>query len=47
MVSISMCGNLLETRDLRVEVSGVPILSGVDLEFESGKGYAVLGPNAS
>ena len=42
-----MCGNLLETQDLRVEVNGVPILSGVDLTFESGLVYAVLGPNAS
>jgi len=42
-----MCSNLLETRDLRVEVGGVPILSGVDMAFESGKVYAVLGPNAS
>ena len=46
-MSIAMCGNLLETRDLRVEVSGVPILSGVDLEFKPGLVYAVLGPNAS
>ena len=38
---------LLEIRDLRVEVRGVPILSGVDMAFESGKVYAVLGPNAS
>ncbi len=38
---------LLEVRDLRVEVSGVPILAGVDLLFERGKVYAVLGPNAS
>ncbi|MBN2229316.1 MAG: Fe-S cluster assembly ATPase SufC [Candidatus Thorarchaeota archaeon] len=38
---------LLETRDLRVEVNGIPILSGVDLEFESGCVYAILGPNAS
>ena len=42
-----MCGNLLETRDLRVEVNGVPILGGIDLEFEPGLVYAILGPNAS
>ncbi len=38
---------LLETHDLRVEVSGIPILAGVDLEFDVGKVYAILGPNAS
>ena len=42
-----MCASLIETRDLRVEVNGVPILSGVDIQFEAGKVYAVLGPNAS
>jgi Fe-S cluster assembly ATP-binding protein len=42
-----MSTNLLETRDLRVEVSGVPILGGVDIAFQSGLVYAVLGPNAS
>lgn len=39
--------SLLETRDLRVEVSGIPILSGVDIAFRAGEVYAVLGPNAS
>lgn len=38
---------LLETKDLRVEVGGTPILRGVDLSFSRGKVYAVLGPNAS
>ncbi|MDH4212373.1 MAG: Fe-S cluster assembly ATPase SufC [Candidatus Thorarchaeota archaeon] len=38
---------LLETKDLRVEVSGIPILSGVDLTFSAGQVYAILGPNAS
>ena len=38
---------LLEISDLRVEVNGVPILLGLDLKFEAGKIYAVLGPNAS
>lgn len=42
-----MSSNLLETRDLRVEVKGVPILSGVDIAFQAGLVYAVLGPNAS
>lgn len=30
-----------------MEVSGVPILSGVDLTFDPGKVYAILGANAS
>ena len=38
---------LLEISDLRVEVNGIPILLGLDLKFEVGKIYAVLGPNAS
>ncbi len=38
---------LLEVKDLRVEAHGVPILSGLDLQFDAGKVYAVLGPNAS
>ena len=38
---------LLEIIDLRVEVNGVPIIGGLDLKFEAGKIYAVLGPNAS
>ncbi len=42
-----MTNLLLEVRDLRVEVQGLPIISGLDLEFESGNVYAVLGPNAS
>ncbi|NHI83969.1 MAG: Fe-S cluster assembly ATPase SufC [Candidatus Thorarchaeota archaeon] len=42
-----MCANILETTDLRVEVNGLPILSGVEIEFESGKVSAILGPNAS
>lgn len=42
-----MADSLLETRDLRVEVNGVPILGGVDLTFDAGNVYAVLGPNAS
>jgi Fe-S cluster assembly ATP-binding protein len=39
--------SLLETKDLRVEVNGIPILGGVDLTFKAGQVYAVLGPNAS
>jgi len=42
-----MSTNLLETRDLRVEVNGIPILSGIDIAFQAGRIYAVLGPNAS
>ncbi|MBD3408025.1 MAG: Fe-S cluster assembly ATPase SufC [Candidatus Lokiarchaeota archaeon] len=38
---------LLETHDLRVSINGTRILDGVTLEFERGKVYAVLGPNAS
>lgn len=39
--------NLLEVRDLRVEVEGIPILKGLDLEFGEDGVYAILGPNAS
>jgi Fe-S cluster assembly ATP-binding protein len=38
---------ILEIRDLRVEIQGIPILSGLDLKFNTGGIYAVLGPNAS
>ncbi len=38
---------VIETRSLHVEVGTTPILNGVDLKFEHGKVYAVLGPNAS
>lgn len=38
---------LLDIRGLRVEANGIPILRGLDLQFERGKVYAVLGPNAS
>ncbi|MCF2137092.1 MAG: Fe-S cluster assembly ATPase SufC [Candidatus Thorarchaeota archaeon] len=38
---------LMEIIGLRVEVKGMPILRGVDLSFEQGKVYAILGPNAS
>lgn len=38
---------LLEVKDLRVEVAGIPVIGGLDLGFESGKAYAILGPNAS
>lgn len=38
---------LMEIQDLRVEVDGIPILSGVDMSFEGGAVYAILGPNAS
>lgn len=38
---------LLEIRDLYVEIEGSETLKGVNLEFEFGKVYAILGPNAS
>lgn len=42
-----MTNILLQTHGLNVEVNGDPILRGVDLSFEIGKVYAILGPNAS
>jgi Fe-S cluster assembly ATP-binding protein len=38
---------LLEIRGLTVKVDNCPILNGVNLTFEQGKIYAILGPNAS
>lgn len=38
---------LLEIQDLKVSIDGSQILNGVSLQFEAGKVYAVLGPNAS
>ncbi|MFX1490926.1 MAG: ABC transporter ATP-binding protein, partial [Promethearchaeota archaeon] len=38
---------LLAIRDLHVEIEGNERLRGIDLEFEFGKVYAILGPNAS
>ncbi len=38
---------LLETRSLYVDVNGTPIINGLDLKFEHGMVYAILGPNAS
>jgi len=38
---------LLQVKDLGVEVEGIPIIRRVNLQFASGKVYAVLGPNAS
>ncbi|MEM4736024.1 MAG: Fe-S cluster assembly ATPase SufC [Candidatus Thorarchaeota archaeon] len=46
MLNVS-CTPLLETRGLRVEVNGIPVLRGIDVEFCAGKVYAILGPNAS
>jgi len=38
---------ILELRRLHVTVEGEEILKGVDMSFDAGKIYAVLGPNAS
>ncbi len=38
---------LIDVSELRVEVKGMPILRGIDLDFEAGRVYAILGPNAS
>ena len=42
-----MKNTLLGIHGLCVEVNGVSILGGVDISFEIGKIYAILGPNAS
>ncbi|MFX1563566.1 MAG: Fe-S cluster assembly ATPase SufC [Promethearchaeota archaeon] len=38
---------LMQIRDLNVETEGNEILKGLDIDFEKGKTYAILGPNAS
>ncbi|MDP6788041.1 MAG: Fe-S cluster assembly ATPase SufC [Rhodospirillales bacterium] len=38
---------LLEIKDLRVEVAGKEILSGISLDVEAGKVHAIMGPNGS
>jgi iron complex transport system ATP-binding protein len=38
---------LLEVRDVRVEIGGVPILHGADLELGAGRLVAVVGPNGA
>jgi len=38
---------LLETRRLSVEANGMTILKNLDLRFDMGRVYAILGPNAS
>ncbi len=39
--------NLLEIRNLHVEVDGQPILKGIDMDLEPGKIHAIMGPNGS
>ncbi|HEY8583666.1 MAG TPA: ATP-binding cassette domain-containing protein, partial [Capillimicrobium sp.] len=38
---------LLEARDVRVEIGGVPILHGADLTVDPGELVAVVGPNGA
>ena len=39
--------NVLEIKDLHVEVDGKPILHGINLKFESNTVHAIMGPNGS
>lgn len=39
--------NLLEIKDLHAEISGKPILNGIDLVIPAGESHAVMGPNGS
>ncbi|MFX1562458.1 MAG: Fe-S cluster assembly ATPase SufC [Promethearchaeota archaeon] len=38
---------LIRIRDLHVETEGIEIIKGLNIDFETGKAYAILGPNAS
>ena len=38
---------ILEVRNLRVSVEGLPILKGVDLSVRTGELHAIMGPNGS
>ncbi|MER7164614.1 ABC transporter ATP-binding protein [Micromonospora sp. NPDC000207] len=40
-------GPAVQVRDLRVDLGGVPVLSGVDLTVEAGEWVAVIGPNGA
>lgn len=42
-----MTRQLLDIRDLRVEVEGQPILNGVDLTIAHGQTHVIFGPNGS
>jgi len=39
--------NLLDVKDLHVEVGGKPILKGLNLTLETGSVHAIMGPNGS
>src|SRR5690242_8344789 len=39
--------NLLEIKDLHVEIDGSEILKGLDLEVNAGEVHAIMGPNGS
>jgi Fe-S cluster assembly ATP-binding protein len=38
---------LIQIRNLHVETEGTEIIKGLNIDFEAGKAYAILGPNAS
>ena len=39
--------DILEIKNLHVEIEGKPILRGVDLKIERGQTHALMGPNGS